>query len=224
MFKTDEKSFQQQRRQIVESLKRIGYIKNKQVEKAMLKVRREEFVAPEHKQDAYVDMPLPIPGEAATISAPHMHAICLSALKLKLGDKFLEIGAGSGILQAYAKEIVGKKGKVIGVEIDPETYEFGKKNLERAGYKDVKFVLADGSRGFPEDAPFDKILISAACPDIPKPLIEQLKPSGTIIAAVGSFHGDQELVYMKKMKDGRIKRKNILPVIFVTMKGEYGWK
>jgi protein-L-isoaspartate(D-aspartate) O-methyltransferase len=220
----DENFFQQQRKQVVESLKRMGYIKDKKIENAMLKVKREGFVDPVHKQDAYIDMPLPIPGEAATISAPHMHAICLSALKLKAGDKFLEIGAGSGIFQAYAREIVGEKGKIIGIEIDSETYEFGKKNLERAGCKDVKFVLADGSKGLPEEAPFDKILISAACPDIPKPLIEQLKPNGIIIAVVGSFHGDQELVYLKKMKDGKIKRKNLLPVIFVTMKGEYGWK
>jgi len=220
----NEKEFEHQRKEMVESLKKMGYIKSKEIEKVMLKVKREEFVAPENKLNAYLDMPLPIPGDAVTMSAPHMHAICLSVLELKSGDKFLEIGAGSGILQAYAREIVGKKGKVVGIEIGPETYEFGKKNLERAGYKDVKFVLADGSEGSPEDAPFDKILISAACPDIPKPLIDQLKPDGSIVAVVGSLHGDQQLVSLKKTKDGKTIRKNILPVIFVAMRGKYGWK
>jgi len=220
----DKKDFEEERKHVVENLKKMGYIKDKRIERSMLKVKREEFVESKNRENAYIDMPLPIPGEAATISAPHMHAICLSALKLKPGDKFLEIGSGSGIFQAYAREILGKEGKTIGIEIDPETYSFGKKNLERTGYIDVKFVLGDGSKGLPEEAPFDKILISAACPDIPKPLIEQLKPSGVIVAVVGSGYGNQELVYMKKLKSGEITRKDILPVVFVTLKGEYGWK
>lgn len=216
--------FEKQRRQVVESLKRLGYIQSKVVEKAMLKVKREDFVDQKYRESAYVDTPLPIPGESATISAMHMHGISLSTLNLKPGEKFLEVGAGSGVLQAYAREIVGEKGKVIGIEIDPETFEFGKKNLEKTGYKDVKFVLDDGSKGLPEEAPFDKILVSAACPEIPKPLIEQLRPGGVIVAVVGSAYGDQELIYLKKTKTGKLIRKKILPVIFVPLKGEYGYR
>jgi protein-L-isoaspartate(D-aspartate) O-methyltransferase len=216
-------NFKEQRKQIVESLERIGYAKSLSVKKAVLKVRRENFVPSESKEDAYVDTPLPIPGNA-TISAPHMHAISLEVLKLKPRDKFLEIGAGSGIMQAYAYEIIGKKGKVIGIEINKETYEFGKKNLERAGYTNVRFILGDGSKGLPEEAPFDKILISAACPDIPKPLIKQLKQDGIIVAVVGSAYGDQQLVSLTKSREGKSVRKNLLPVIFVPLKGKYGWE
>ncbi len=216
--------FEEQRKQIVESLERIGYIKSQSVKQAMLKVRREDFVSSDNKEDAYVDTPLPIPGNA-TISAPHMHAISLEALKLKLGDKFLEVGAGSGIMQAYAYEIVGKGGETIGIEINKETYEFGRKNLEKAGYWDkVKFILGDGSIGLPEEAPFDAILVSAASPDIPKPLVKQLKPGGIIVAVVGSAYGEQQLVSLEKTREGKIVRKELLPVIFVPLKGKYGWK
>ena len=216
--------FDKQRKQIVESLERIGYIKTKAVKEAMLKVKREDFVPSKIKEDAYVDTPLPIPGDA-TISAPHMHAISLEALDLKLGDKFLEVGAGSCIMLAYVKEIVGERGKVFGIELDKETYEFGKKNLKKTGYCDrVKLILGDGSLVLPEEELFDKILISAACPDIPKPLIQQLKPSGKMIAVVGSAHGNQELVSLEKMKEGKLKKKSLLPVVFVPLKGKYGWK
>jgi len=214
--------FKERRKQIVESLERIGYVKSLSVKKAMLKVRREDFVPYESKENAYLDTPLPIPGNA-TISAPHMHAISLETLKLKPGDKFLEVGAGSGIMQAYVYEIIGEKGKVIGIEINKETYEFGKKNLERAGYTNVRFILGDGSKGLPEEAPFDKILVSAACPDIPKPLIKQLKQDGIILAVVGSAYGEQQLVSLEK-KERKFIRKTLLPVVFVPLKGKYGWE
>lgn len=215
--------FNKQRRESVENLVRIGYIKSPAIKKAMLKVKREDFIPLERKEEAYVDTPLPIPGNA-TISAPHMHAISLDALNLKPSDRFLEVGAGSGIMQAYAYEIIGKRGKVIGIEISKEAYEFGKKNLEKTGYRDVKFIFGDGSKGLKEEAPFDKILISAACPDIPKPLIGQLKPGGIIVAVVGSTYGDQQLVSIRKTEKREIVRKTLLPVVFVPLRGKYGWK
>jgi protein-L-isoaspartate(D-aspartate) O-methyltransferase len=148
----------------------------------------------------------------------------LENLELKSGDKFLEVGAGSGIMEAYAYEIIGKKGKVIGIEINPKTYEFGKNNLKEAGYEHVKYILSDGSIGLEKEAPFNKILISAASPDIPKPLIEQLKIGGKIVAVVGSAQGNQELVSLEKGKKGKLIRKNLLQVVFVPLRGEYGWK
>lgn len=215
-------SFREQRKQIVKNLERMKYIKTQTVKRAMLKVRRENFVQSEIREDAYFDMPLPIPG-GATISAPHMHAISLQALELKPGDKFLEVGAGSGILLAYAKEIVGENGKIFGIEFDRETYEFGEENLKKTGYWNrVKLILGDGSLGLPNEAPFDKILVSAASPDIPKPLIQQLKPDGKIVAVVGGT-GEQNLVSLGK-KGGKIEKKDLLPVIFVPLKGKYGWK
>jgi len=154
-----------------------------------------------------------------------MHAISLEALQLKPGEKFLEVGAGSGIMLAYAYEIIKSKEKVFGIEIVPEAYKFGKENLEKAGYGNkVKLVLGDGSLGLPNYAPFDKVLISAACPDIPKPLKEQTKVGGRIVAVIGLPHGDQHLVLVEKTKGGKFLRKKLLPVVFVPLVGEYGWK
>lgn len=211
--------FEEKRREMVENLKKSGYLKDERIEKAMLKVKRELFVLPEYKEDAYVDTPLPIPGNA-TISAPHMHCIYLHALELKENDRVLEVGFGSGILLAYIKEVIGK-GEIFGIEINPETFKFGKRNLRRAGYKDIKLILGDGSKGL-ENVQFDKILVSAACPEIPKPLIEQLKPGGILIAPVGSISGNQELIKIKKNK--KIKKENLGSVIFLPLLGKYGFR
>jgi protein-L-isoaspartate(D-aspartate) O-methyltransferase len=216
-------SFQEQRAEMVEHLKNMGYVKSKDVERAMLKVKREQFVWDKYKTEAYSDTPLPIPG-GVTISAPHMHAIFMSALKLKAGDKVLEVGAGSGILLVYMKEVVGAKGKVYGIEIIEEVYEFAKSNLQKAGYgKKVKLVLGDGSKGLPKYAPYDKIVSGASAPKIPKPWIEQLKPGGVIVTPVGPTYGSQDLIYLEKTKKGKIVRKNLGGVIFVPLVGQFGY-
>ncbi|MGC9059295.1 MAG: protein-L-isoaspartate O-methyltransferase [Candidatus Aenigmatarchaeota archaeon] len=208
--------------ELISKLKSYGYLKSKKVEEAFKKVNREDFVPEDLKNEAYSDVPLPIPGNV-TISAPHMHVICLEELDLKKGEKFLEVGAGSGIFLAYAYEIIKEKGKVFGIEINEETYNFAKKNLEKTGYLDkVKLVLGDGSLGLPEEAPFDKILISAASSDFPLPLIQQLKENGIILAIIGLPYGDQYLVKGRKTNK-KIERKVILPVIFLPLKGKYGW-
>lgn len=207
---------------LIEEYKRLGYLRSKKVEKAFRKVRREFFVPEEFKDQAYIDTPLPIPG-GATISAPHMHIICLEELDLKRGEKFLEVGAGSGIFLAYAYEIIKRKNRVFGIEINEETYKFALKNLERAGYSDkVKIFLGDGGLGLESEAPFDKILVSAAAPDFPKPLIQQLKVGGIILAIIG-YH-EQYLVKGIKKSGNEIERRAILPVVFLPLSGRYGWK
>jgi protein-L-isoaspartate(D-aspartate) O-methyltransferase len=217
-------NFVMQRRNVLNSLEKLGYLPDRKVKRAMMKVRREDFVPREFVNSAYLDMPLQIPG-GGTISAPHMHAISLSALKLRRGEKFLEVGAGSGILLAYAKEIVGNEGKVFGIEFVKETYNFAKENLKRSGYeKKVKLIHGDGSQGLPNEAPFDKVLISAASPDVPEPIKEQVKAGGIVVAVIGPPRGDQELVYFEKKKNGTWTKKNIGGVIFVPLVGKYGWK
>ncbi len=213
-------AFAKQRKELVNNLKSMGYIKSPEIERAMLKVKREEFVPEELKADAYVDMPMPIPG-GVTISAPHMHAIFLSALRIKPTDKVLEVGFGSGILLAYMRELTKQ---VVGIEFIPETFEFGKKNLEKAGYKDITLYFGDGSCGVPREAPFDKIVSGASAPDIPKPWIEQLRPGGVIVSPVGASSEHQELIYLAKTKDGKIEKKKMGGVVFVPLLGKHGFE
>ncbi len=208
---------------LIKNLLRLGYIKSPKVKMALLNVPRELFVPEESYYQSYVDEPLAIPG-SQTISAPHMHAITLSELKLRRAEKVLEVGAGSGILLAYIQEIIGKRGKVVGIEINNHSYNFAKNNLEHAGYKNIILIHGDGSLGYPKYAPYDKIVISAASPDIPKPILEQLKPGGILLIVIGSPYGEQNLVKIMKTKTGKLVKKEILPVIFVPLKGEYGWR
>lgn len=212
-----------QRKQLVESLELAGVIKSSDVKEAMLRVKRENFVLQDYKSIAYVDKPLPIPGEQ-TISAPHMHAICLEQLKLGKKDKFLEVGAGSGIFLAYAYEMIKRRKRVFGIEVVQETYEFAKQNLKKAGYLDkVELLLGDGTLGLPECAPFTKILVSAAAPGFPPPLVKQLEERGIILGMIGRPLGKQYLVKGVKSKD-KLKTESLLPVAFVKLTGKYGWK
>lgn len=217
------KTFEKQRMEVVEHLERIGYIKDPRIKKAMLKVKRELFVTQDYKRDAYVDMPLPIPG-GATISAPHMYAITLKAVKLKKGEKVLEIGSGSGYGAALINELVGSEGRTITVEIIPEVCGFAIKNLKKTGYKNVKVIRGDGSLGYEKDAPYDAIIVTAACPEIPKPLVNQLKTGGRLVAPVGGISSGQDLIYLEKTKEGEIKTRNLGGVIFLPLTGKHGYK
>ncbi len=217
----EEIDYLKQRRELVESLERSGYIKDHVVRDAMVKVRRELFVPPERARSAYLDISIPIPGEVV-VSSPHLHSIVLSALKLRPGDSVLEIGAGSGVLLAYMKEIVGKQGKAYGIEIIPETHDFCLDNLSRAGYNDVKLFLADGRKGLPDKAPFDRIVISALAREIPQPLFDQLKPGGILVAPVGKSSDKQEIVVFEKTETGKIVKNVITDMRFVPLKGRLG--
>jgi len=199
----------------VEKLEKLGYIGNEEVKKAMLKVKRELFVPRYLKRVAYEDRPLPIPA-GQTISAPHMHAMMLTELRLKKGMKVMEIGAGSGILLAYMKEIVGERGKVIGLEIVKEVYEFAIKNLKESGYYGkVELILKDGKEGYEEEAPYDRIVSSAAARKIPSSWKEQLKDGGILITPVERF-GWQELILLEK-KGNKYMTEKICPVSFVPL-------
>lgn len=200
---------------MVERLINFGYIKSKQVKQAFLKIDRKLFVPKELEEYAYADQPLPIPGNA-TISAPHMHAIMLEELELKKGMKVLEIGFGSGILLAYIAEIIGKRGKVYGIEINKNTFEFGKNNIQKTPYKNIFLFLGDGKKGLAKHAPFDRIVCSAGTQRIPNAWFEQLKVGGILIAPVGHF-GYQSLYKFVKSKQ-KIERRFICEVAFLQLK------
>ncbi|MFN4046031.1 MAG: protein-L-isoaspartate O-methyltransferase [Acidilobaceae archaeon] len=211
------------RKELVEALKRLGYIRSSKVERAMLRVPRELFVPSNVREYAYDDRPLPI-GYNQTISAPSIVAHMTELLDPQPGDKVLEIGTGSGYQAAVLAEIVAPQGHVWSIEKIPELAEFARKNLEKTGYSDrVTVIVGDGSKGYEPQAPYDKIIVTAAAPRIPEPLINQLKPGGILVAPVGPIPL-QFLLVVYKRPDGRIEIVKDLEVVFVPLIGEYGWK
>lgn len=212
--------FKKERDEKVRWLIKQRFLKSEHIKEAMLKVRREDFIPPLYRDYAYFEVPLPLPGEQSTISCPHSYPLFYEPLGLNKGHKFLEIGLGSGYGAALAREIVGKEGLVVSIEIDLLTFEFARKNLQIAGYKDIILVKGDGSFGYPKMSPYDRICITAACDKIPPSLIEQLKIGGKLIAPVIE-EGIQNLVLVEKTKKG-IKRRVICEVLYVPLRGKYG--
>ncbi len=204
----------------VEWLVREGYLRSERIRLAMLKVAREDFIPARYRDYAYREVPLPLPGERATISCPHSYPLFYEALGLDRGHRFMEIGLGSGYGTALAREIVGPEGLVVSVEIDPVTLAFGRQNLERAGYRDVVLVEGDGGRGHPALSPYDRIAVTAACPGIPPPLIEQLATDGRLITPLLEF-GIQNLVLVGKVGGG-LRRRVLCEVLYASLRGAYG--
>lgn len=212
---------------MIERYIRLGYLKSPAMIDAMRKVPRELFMPEALREYAYYDEPYPIPGDGRqTISAPYTYPLFYEPLDLRVGDRFLEIGMGSGYGAALARELVGDEGLVATIEINRDTYEFGVKNLKKAGYRDVVAVLGDGSKGCPKYAPYNKICITAACPKIPQPLLKQLDKPGRLIAPVGPLSSligqDLTLLIRDERGDERVER--LTKVVYVPLQGEYGWK
>lgn len=209
----------EERRRLIENLKRLGYIRSKKVEDAMMSIRREDFVPQGLREYAYHDTPLEI-GHGQTISAPHMVALMCEELELERGLKVLEVGAGSGYHSAVISRIIGEEGMVYSIERIPDLVEFARGNLERAGIRNVEVVEGDGSMGLPEHAPYDRILVTCSAPDIPDPLVEQLKDGGIILIPVGRTFS----VLVKGLKRGnKVVRKEICGCAFVPLIGKYGF-
>ncbi|MDI9610379.1 MAG: protein-L-isoaspartate O-methyltransferase [Archaeoglobales archaeon] len=186
---------------------------------AIKKVPRHLFVPERYRSEAYVDTPLPI-GYGQTISAPHMVAIMCELLDLKEGEKVLEIGTGCGYHAAVTAEIVGKNGLVVSIERIPELAEMAKQNLSALGYDNVHVIVGDGSLGYAEKAPYDKIYVTASAPDVPKPLIEQLRTGGKMVIPLGESY---QTLYIVEKEDGII-RKSWGAVRFVLLYGKHGFR
>ncbi len=216
---------------MVERLVSMGIIKSERVRKAAESVPRELFVLPEYRDQAYDDRPLPI-GEGQTISAPHMVFLMDELLDLRPGMLVLEVGTGSGYQAATIAEIVAPKedpdswGHVISAEINPFLADFAFANLRAAGYSDRVSVLnMDGSQGFPIRKKADRILVTAAAPSIPEPLINQLAEGGRMVIPVGPVRGfffGQDLMLVVKSA-GEVKVEKVIDVAFVPLRGKYGW-
>src|SRR6266511_772707 len=217
--KSDE-DLRREREAKVGALGRRGLLRSERLGRAMLTVRREDFIPSGYRDPAYEEIPLPLPGERATISCPHSYPLFYEPLGLSEGDRFLEVGVGSGYGTSLAREVVGPEGLVVAIDIDATTLAFARENLERAGYTDVVLIHGDGGLGYPEHAPYDRICVTAACPDVPPPLIEQLAVCGRLIVPV--MEGTrQRLTVLEKTADG-VRRKSLADVLYVSLQGRYG--
>ncbi len=212
--------FTRERKEKVRWLIKHGYLRSNRIKNAMLKVPREDFIPPPYRDYAYLEVPLPLPGEESTISCPHSYPLFYEPLGLGEGQNFLEIGLGSGYGTALAREIFGPEGIVVSIEIDPQTLEFARENLKKAGYNDIVLIRGDGGLGYTEMSHYDRICITAACIEIPPPLIKQLRTGGRLIAPVMQ-QGIQDLVMIEKSEKG-LERSVICEVLYISIKGRYG--
>ncbi|MGH7035713.1 MAG: protein-L-isoaspartate(D-aspartate) O-methyltransferase [Stellaceae bacterium] len=183
---------------------------------ALRKVPREAFVLEADLAEAYDNAPLPI-GHAQTISQPFIVAIMTELLDIEANQSVLEIGTGSGyqaaILAALAREVSS-------IEIVPALAERARGTLAKLGCANVEIRCGDGTRGWPEHAPYDAIIVTAAAPSIPTALIVQLKPGGRLIAPVGCTFKTQSLTLVEKRASGATAQREIMPVAFVPLVGE----
>lgn len=215
--------------QLIRNLIAEDILKSPNVIHAMRMVNREQFLPESLRPHYYADAPLPI-GWGQTASAPHMVSIMNEALQLETGQKILEIGAGSGWHAATIAEIIAPSdqpkpswGHIYTTEIIRELADYAQANIEKAGYADrVTIIHTDGSQGYQPEAPYDRILVTAAAPDIPKPLTDQLKQdNGILIIPVGGTYYFQTL-YRITRKNSKLTRENLGGVAFVPLTGKYG--
>mgnify|MGYP000628045728 CR=1 FL=1 len=184
---------------------------------AMRSVPRHCFVPEEYRHLAYSDGPLPI-GKGQTISQPYIVAFMSEALRLQGDEKVLEVGTGSG----YQAAILGKLAREVHtIERHASLAETARQTLEKLGMTNVHVHIGDGSKGLPEEAPFQAIMVTASAPSVPQPLLDQLDDGGRLILPVGSRGG--QVLELWEREGARFKHKSILAVAFVPLRGEYGW-
>jgi protein-L-isoaspartate(D-aspartate) O-methyltransferase len=210
--------FESARHDMVARQVRDRGIRSSRVLNAMEAVPRHLFVPPQHVSAAYADEPLPI-GEGQTISQPFMVAVMADALSLEGPERVLEVGAGCGY-QAAVLSLLARE--VISVEAQSTLAAQARERLARLGYANVRIVEGDGSLGWPADEPYDAILVTAAAPAVPPPLLEQLAEGGSLVIPVGKTN-HQELMRMVR-RAGRTTEESLCACRFVPLVGRYGWR
>ncbi len=211
--------YERERWEMVERLIAYGYLSNKDVADAMKKVPRHLFVLKEEEAHAYEDRPLPA-GKEQTISAPHMVAMMCQALEPRWEHKVLEIGCGTGY---HACVMAQMAERVYSVERFESLAGRAKENLRQAGCDRVTVIIGDGSRGYEAEAPYDRIYVTAGAPEIPQPLLAQLKPGGRLLVPIGAMYY-QDLMLVEKTLAGELVSKSLGACAFVPLIGEYGWR
>lgn len=211
--------FSQKREQLVSQLK--TYNLSYKVLAAMLKVPRHFFIPRPYSSSSHLDTPINI-GYGQTISAPHMVAIMCDLLELQTSQKILEIGSGSGYNAAVIAELVGNTGKIYSIERVPQLASYAANNIKTAGYNNVDVLISDGSIGLVENAPYDRICVTAAAPVILMSLVDQLKKGGKMVIPVGDTF--QHLYVITKLANGTTSQEKWGKVTFVPLIGKYGFK
>ena len=215
-----EKKYHTALNDLIIYLKNSKFLTDDRVESALRNIPRHEFVPDSELDYAYNNEPLQIM-KNQTISQPGVVTRMTEWLDVKDGQKILEIGTGSGWQSAILSYLVGK-GDVYSVERHQELVKFAQENLKKLNIDNIHVILGDGSIGYPQASPYDRIIITAACSEIPLPLFDQLKENGLIIAPVGDY--TQSLVLLQKTSKGMIKIKNQSKYVFVPLHGKFGKK
>lgn len=203
---------------MVETQLRRRGIRNERVLNAMMSAPRHSFVPPHDRNRAYGDFPLPV-GNGQTISQPYIVAMMTELLDPQPEDRVLEIGTGSGYQAAVLAEIVKE---VITVERIENLMNKAQEALTRLGYDNISFHLGDGTEGWPEESPYDKILVTAAAPEIPEPLVDQLRIGGRIVLPIGTQWSQELTLLVKHEDENRVTYHG--GCAFVKLYGKYGWK
>jgi len=199
---------------LIDNLIKEGWLKTPQIIEAFRKIKRADFMPENMKDLAEVDEAMPI-GQGQTISQPKVVAFMLELLEPKAGEKILDVGSGSGWTSALLSEIVGDKGRVVSLELIPELKEFGEKNAAKYGFVEkgtAQFICCDGSKGYEEESPFDKILASAAARRVPGAWKKQLKVGGRIVAPINSC-----IFLFVKKSENEMEEKEYPGFIFVPL-------
>jgi protein-L-isoaspartate(D-aspartate) O-methyltransferase len=204
---------------LLDELIELNYLKTPTIISAFKKIKRQDFVLPGDELKAEINSPLSI-GFGQTISQPLTVAFMMEKLNPETGDRILDVGSGSGWTTALLSEIVGETGKVIGLERIKELKLFSEKNLAKYNFikKGIaRVVLGDGWEGLPEEAPFDKIIVSAAAFEIPEALIDQLKINGRLVIPIGFEHETQDIVIITKIDNNKFNEERHHGFIFVPL-------
>jgi len=209
----DEDTFTHQRKRMVEEQIAYRGVTDKGVLEAMGTVPRHLFIPEENRSYSYYDQPVPI-GYGQTISQPYIVAFMTELLKLGKEDVALEVGTGSGYQAVVLSKLVKQ---VYTIEIIEELGKEASKRLKTMGYNNVEVKVGDGYKGWPEHAPFDAIIVTAAAEHIPQPLVDQLKPGGRMVIPVGGVYEVQDLMLITKDASSKVVKESIIPVRFVPL-------
>ncbi|MCY2997878.1 MAG: protein-L-isoaspartate(D-aspartate) O-methyltransferase [Planctomycetota bacterium] len=207
-------TFAIERERLIRNVLIPGGIRDQRVLDSVAKTLRHEFVPPKYVRQAYLDIAIPI-GESQTISSPFIVSLMTEALAPRATDKVLEIGTGSGYQAAILSPLVQD---VYTIEIVEELGKQTTELLENLGYKNVHCRIGDGFKGWPEEAPFDKIIVTCSPADVPKPLVDQLKDGGLMVIPVGERY--QQMLYLMRKKGDKLEKEALTPTLFVPMTGD----